>query len=97
MRKSALRLTPADTVATALEDMSPGDLAAVSDEEGAVVEEVEVRAPVARGHKLALEEIRPGQQVMKYGYSIGVATRAIARGEHVHTENLSSERGRGDL
>ena len=97
MGKSALRLTDTDTVATALEDLSPGDTAAICDGEGRPVGEVEVRAPVVRGHKLALEEIRPGQRVIKYGYPIGVATRAIARGEHVHTENLSSERGRGDL
>ena len=34
---------------------------------------------------------------MKYGEEIGVASRAIAAGNHVHVHNLDSMRGRGDL
>ena len=33
---------------------------------------------------------RPAQTVLKYGYPIGVATRDIAPGEHVHSHNLTS-------
>ena len=97
MRKNALKLTPTDTVATALEDLAPGDIAVISDGDGTSVDMVEVPYPVMRGHKIALRNISPGQHIVKYGYSIGVATREIRRGEHIHTENLSSERGRGDL
>lgn len=48
------------------------------------------------GHKFALEPIRMGETVVKYGQEIGMASQAIARGEHVHTHNLESRRGRGD-
>jgi hypothetical protein len=34
---------------------------------------------------------------MKYGSPIGVATMDIPVGAHVHTHNVSSARGRGDL
>ena len=48
-------------------------------------------------HKFAIKPIPKGTQVLKYGYSIGTATRDIAVGEHVHVHNLESNRGRGDL
>jgi hypothetical protein len=35
--------------------------------------------------------------VVKYGSSIGVATGEILPGAHVHTHNVASARGRGDL
>jgi len=48
-----------------------------------------LRDDVPAGHKVALEEIPDGGQVRKYGQVIGVATRAIGAGEHVHTHNLA--------
>ena len=35
--------------------------------------------------------------VVKYGHAIGVATKDIPTGAHVHTHNVASTRGRGDL
>jgi hypothetical protein len=35
--------------------------------------------------------------VIKYGSPIGLATAEIPAGAHVHTHNLASTRGRGDL
>ncbi len=48
-----------------------------------------LRDEVPAGHKVALREIRQGEQVRKYGQVIGVATSNIAAGEHVHTHNLA--------
>lgn len=47
-------------------------------------------------HKMALCDIKKGEEVYKYGSPIGVASADIAAGEHVHTHNLESARGRGD-
>ncbi len=55
------------------------------------------REDIAYGHKVALAEIPAGETVRKYGLSIGRATVSIQAGEHVHTHNVESERGRGDL
>ena len=41
--------------------------------------------------------IHAGEAVIKYGSPIGLATAEIAAGAHVHTHNLASTRGRGDL
>src|SRR5207244_6212952 len=55
-----------------------------------------MRDSVAAGHKVALRAIPAGDPVVKYGHAIGVASRDIAAGEHVHSHNLVSHL-RGDL
>lgn len=42
------------------------------------------------GHKIALSDIKKGENVIKYGYPIGHATEDIAAGEHVHTHNVKT-------
>ncbi len=42
------------------------------------------------GHKTARTAIKAGERVVKYGLPIGRATRDIAPGERVHSENLRS-------
>ena len=49
------------------------------------------------GHKIALAPIAVGSDIIKYGESLGMATKAIGPGEHVHVHNLDSKRGRGDM
>ena len=82
---------PQDSVATALADLAKGETMIL--ETGTI----ELRTPVAFGHKLALVRIEAGEPVIKYGEVIGRATQAIAPGEHVHAHNLEGMRGRGDL
>ncbi|MCA3451440.1 MAG: altronate dehydratase [Rhodobacter sp.] len=76
----AIRLNPSDNVVIALRDLGSGsrvpDVA------------VPLAGPVARGHKIAARAVAPGENVIRYGQIIGVATRPIAAGEHVHTHNL---------
>ena len=42
------------------------------------------------GHKVAVKEIHAGENVIKYGHSIGLAVRPIERREWVHTHNARS-------
>ena len=44
----------------------------------------------ATGHKTALNEIKKGGRVIKYGYPIGVPTSYISPGETVHTDSLAT-------
>jgi altronate dehydratase len=80
-----------DNVATALEPLDAGVELAL----GAAT--VKVRDAIPRGHKVAVRAIRSGEPVVKYGSPIGLATMDIEAGAHVHTHNVSSTRGRGDL
>ena len=38
---------------------------------------VDGKEPVEPGHKIALQDIRKGDPVIKYGYPIGIATEEI--------------------
>jgi altronate dehydratase len=89
--KPALVISERDNVATALEALEPGRRIIID------ATEVTVRQPIPPGHKLALTDIAQGQAVIKYGSPIGIATADIPAGGHVHTQNLASSRGRGDL
>jgi len=80
-----------DNVATALEALAPGRIV---QHNGTAIT---VRETIPRGHKIALVAVAAGAPVIKYGSSIGLATCDIPAGAHVHTHNVSSERGRGDL
>ena len=88
---AALRMTPEDNVATALEDLEPGRRLTV---EG---RSVELSEAVPFGHKFALRAIEEGEEVTKYGYVIGRSTEPVASGDWVHVHNVESTRGRGDL
>ena len=89
--KAALVISDRDNVATALQPLDDGsvlDIGGVS---------VTVRDAIPAGHKVALRAIATGEPVIKYGSPIGAATSDIAPGAHVHTHNVASGRGRGDL
>ena len=87
----ALVITPRDNVATALEPLEAGRVLEIAAERITIVE------ATPRGHKIALRLIRAGEAVLKYGSPIGTATADIPAGAHVHTHNVASRRGRGDL
>lgn len=81
----ALKIHDLDTVAVALELLSAAiELPAHG---------VTLVDDIPRGHKFALCDIAVGEKVIKYGAPIGVATRTIARGAHVHTPNLKTGLG----
>jgi altronate dehydratase len=89
--KPIIVISDRDNVATALEPLEPGQRIEVR---GSAVTTAEA---IPRGHKMALASIAAGEPVVKYGSPIGIATEAVCAGAHVHTHNLSSNRGRGDL
>ncbi len=51
---------------------------------------LQARPGIPAGHKFALRDIAEGEDVIKYGYPIGHATRAIAKGELVDHHNLAT-------
>ena len=44
------------------------------------------------GHKIALQAIKNGETILKYGENIGVATADVKIGDWVHTHNLRTAR-----
>jgi len=76
-----IRLHPTDNVLIARAPLALGQIIASLG--------VRLRAQVPAGHKIAARPIAAGEAVTKYNTCIGVATRRIAAGEHVHTHNLA--------
>ncbi|MEP5759011.1 MAG: altronate dehydratase family protein [Litoreibacter sp.] len=75
-----LTLHPQDNIAVALADISAGE---IDRETG-----LKILQPVKQGHKVAIAAITSGQNVLRYGQTIGQATVDIEAGEHVHVQNL---------
>lgn len=44
------------------------------------------------GHKVALADLADGQDVTKYGETVGRMVAGAARGDHVHTHNMKTKR-----
>lgn len=86
-----LLMTRSDSVATAITDIEAGDSIDRPDGETIVLDQT-----VPFGHKVALQPIRRGDPVRKYGEVIGLASEPIEAGEWVHIHNVESNRGRGD-
>jgi altronate hydrolase len=52
---------------------------------------IEVREPIALGHKVAIADITTGAPVRKYGQVIGFAAKPIQPGSWVHVHNLKAD------
>lgn len=54
--------------------------------------ELEARADVPIGHKIALADLKAGDTAVKYGEDIGRITADVPKGGHVHVHNLKTKR-----
>ncbi|MCI8648835.1 MAG: UxaA family hydrolase [Anaerotruncus sp.] len=75
-----------DLVGTALEALAAQTVSLVGAQTGSLL----LLQPLPKGHKAALCHIAAGTPILKYGAEIGVASREIQPGEHVHLHNLKS-------
>jgi len=75
-----LRLNPSDNVVVAVAALEP--------QKGIPEENIICQDSIPEGHKVATETIAKGETIRKYGQIIGVASRDIKPGEHVHTQNM---------
>jgi hypothetical protein len=78
-------LAPQDTVVVARCAISHGESLMIGGKD------VVLDTAVSMGHKLALRTMDAGDNVLKYGVSIGSATQPIAVGDHVHMHNMKSD------
>jgi len=81
----AVLLRGDDNVAVAARPIPKGFLLAVGGRS------VEVREPIALGHKVALASIETGAPVRKYGQIIGFASSEIPAGSWVHEHNVRAD------
>ncbi len=88
-------LNEKDNVATALSDAVAGDLIEFTNSKA--LQGMELAEAVPYGFKFAVQAIRKGEEIIKYGEIIGLATEDIGKGNIVHVHNVEGQRARGDL
>jgi altronate dehydratase len=86
--KRMLIIHSGDNVGVVLEDVGQGS--------EAVFREIRIvaREDIEFAHKIALKDIRTGEEIIKYGNSIGYALKEIRKGEWVHVHNIDCDRAR---
>ena len=47
---------------------------------------------VPLGHKIALQDLKEGDTILKYGHDIGKVVKSIKKGEHVHVHNVKTKK-----
>ena len=84
MNKSFIKINAADNVVVCLRPYSKGE----------VIEQdnyyVEVRQDTPAGHKVLLENVKAGTDIIKYGYPIGHAQVDLQAGDWVNENNLKT-------
>ncbi|APY11621.1 hypothetical protein BWZ22_10365 [Seonamhaeicola sp. S2-3] len=83
--KNFIQLHKDDTIVVALQTFNAGDVITIGDTKIIVKETIEF------GHKIAIKPMAKGNKIIKYGLSIGSATKDILLGEHVHSHNLKTD------
>ncbi|AWK51915.1 altronate hydrolase [Clostridium beijerinckii] len=82
--KEILKINEKDNVVVALKDLSKNEIIEIDNKK------IEITEDVKRGHKIAINSIAINENIIKYGYPIGHATKDIKLGEWVHTHNIKT-------
>jgi (2R)-sulfolactate sulfo-lyase subunit alpha len=81
-----------DTVGVATVDLKAGETANGLMMDSGEKVEVKTLMDIPLGHKIALQDLKIGDGVIKYGHDIGKVVDTIRKGEHVHIHNLKTRR-----
>ena len=81
-----------DTVGVAVVDIKAGQQVSGQSLHGHAKPKVKALMDIQLGHKIALQDFKPGDTVIKYGQDIGKVVAPIKKGEHVHVHNLKTKR-----
>lgn len=82
-----VKINSKDNVAVALKDLEKGSKVTVEDHELTLLEDI------PRGHKFTLNNLKTGDNVIKYGFPIGHVTKEVHVGSWVHTQNIKTNLG----
>ena len=81
-----------DNVGVAVVNVSGGKTAQGATLDGKTTLQLTATQDIPLGHKIALQDFKAGDTVVKYGEDIGRVIAAIKKGAHVHVHNLKTKR-----
>ena len=82
-----IKINNSDNVCVALNALKAGEKITVENES------VVTNSDIPAGHKVALKDIKSGEDIIKYGSRIGLAKEDIKAGDHVHIHNIKTALG----
>tara|TARA_Y100000748_G_scaffold224764_1_gene189279 strand:- start:1075 stop:1362 length:288 start_codon:yes stop_codon:yes gene_type:complete len=54
--------------------------------------DIKSEAEIPLGHKIALQDFKEGDTIIKYGHDIGKVVELIKKGDHVHVHNVKTKK-----
>jgi altronate hydrolase len=84
-----IQLHSKDSVVISIKEIAKGEVINVQGE-GENSIEIPIRTDIPKGHKILVKPRKKGEDIFKYGYSIGKAKTDLEEGEWIHTHNLQS-------
>ena len=84
MQATYLKINPADSVVVCLSPKKKGD---VIDVDGC---QITINQDTPAGHKVLIKDVAEGENIIKYGYPIGHATKNLRAGDWVNEDNLKT-------
>lgn len=88
---NAMIIDSRDNVAVVIEPVTKGTDVSYDTKEGDTVT-VKAAEDIPIYHKIAVKDIKKGENIIKYGEHIGLAAADIKKGMHVHEHNVKSVR-----
>ncbi len=82
--KNAVLINELDNIAVACDDFQKDEKIHIKDKNIVLLDDIKM------AHKIAINDIKNGEVILKYGVSIGSATQDIKLGELVHIHNMKS-------
>jgi len=82
--KIAVIINENDNISVACDDFLANESILIEDKKIVLLDDVKM------AHKIAINDIKNGEDIIKYGVSIGSATKDIKAGELVHLHNMKS-------
>jgi hypothetical protein len=79
----AVKITSRDNVAVVVQAVPRGEPVIIATDK--TVLKLSTNEDIPAGHKIALTPIKQGSAVVRYGETIGTATRSIRKGDWIHT------------
>lgn len=82
--KKYLKINEIDNIVVALTDLSKGEVISADGKD------IVLKEDVKRGHKIAIVNLKTGENIIKYGFPIGHSTLDISEGQWIHTHNVKT-------
>lgn len=79
-----IKINPADNIIVAVEIIPAGSTIEIDGKS------LQVSRAIPAGHKVAVQDFEPGDNIIKYGFPIGHATQAIPAGGWVNERNIKT-------